>query len=132
MRGALFSELQRRLLRVDERPVVTRLWTFSQCVQTLLFVQVFNLGQIFQVTNLKPRQDQQARLSKVRGFFAHPGTAGGLRVACPCLQLTTYCTSLVSQQKREGARSCSGSPGEGGCSDEGRATGDRATPALHS
>ncbi len=103
MRGALFSVLQRRLLRVGERPVVTRFWTFSQCVQTVLFVQVFNLGQIFQVTSLKPRLGQQARLSKVR-FFAHPGTAGGLRVACLCLQLTTYCTSLVAQQKREGPR----------------------------
>ena len=70
-------------------------------MQTLLFAQVFNLGQTFQVTNLKPRQDQQARLNKVR-FFAHPATAGGLRVACLCLQLTTYCTSLVAQQKREG------------------------------
>jgi hypothetical protein len=98
-----FAELQRRVLQVDEHPVVTRFWTFSSCVQTLLCVQLFDLLPIFEVATIKPQQEQQLRLTRVRQFFERDGTAADLRVACFCLQLTSYCTSLVAQQRREGA-----------------------------
>ncbi len=36
MRGTLFRELQKRVLLVEEHPIVTRFWLFAQCVRTLL------------------------------------------------------------------------------------------------
>ena len=38
LRGQLFVQLQKRILCVEEHPIVTRFWLFAHCVRTLLMV----------------------------------------------------------------------------------------------
>ncbi len=102
LRGQLFSELQRRILRVEEHPIVTRFWLFGTCVRTLLLMNVFNVPpEVFAVQSMQPQVKQQKRLDAVRAYWGRPETPAELRQACLCLRLTSFCLNKVSV-KRDG------------------------------
>ena len=94
--------LQKTVLRVDSHPVVTRFWTFAECVRTVLLILLLQLpfSRVFRVSR-SIQQEQQLRLERVRAYMERREAAADLRIASLCLALTHLTTSLVSKQKKK-------------------------------
>lgn len=79
-RGDLYRVLEKLVLRVEEHPVVTRFWTFAECVRTLLLFHLFSLPpSIYSTISVSLQEKQQKRVAAVKAFWSRPGTAVELR-----------------------------------------------------
>jgi len=103
LRGQVFLALQKRILRVEEHPIVTRFWLFGSCVCTLLLIHLFNVPiKIFTVQSIRPQVKQQKRLDAVRAYWNRQETPAELRIAVLCLRLTSISLNIVSRQREKG------------------------------
>ena len=105
LRGKFMKVIQKYCLRVDSHPVVTRFWTFSQCVRSMFLMVLLGLplSTVLSVQSATQRPEQQRRLTKVKEYLRNPKSQSDIRVACLCLALTNLTTNLVSQQKKRAA-----------------------------
>ena len=96
-----FRLLSQRLLLVEERPVVTRFWLFTNCVWALLCCKLLALPVcIWSVLQGRIREENAKRLTRFRSFYDSEDAGGRLRRAGLCLQLTRIAVSLSSQTRK--------------------------------
>ena len=97
--GEIYGALYRRILKVEERPVITRFWLFSQCVMVLLSMELIGLPwDIFKVRTSSLRKDTAKRMARVHGYFNQPGTPAELRRVGFCLRLTLHSVNLAKNK----------------------------------
>ena len=97
-------EVERRCLRSEERPVITRFWLFEGCVQTLFRWKLLDLpaADVLQ-TGAQQRANNQKRIARVRKYLEAEDARFQLALACLCLRLTSLATSITGQKNRRGA-----------------------------
>ena len=85
-KSAALFELERNLLRSQERPTVTRFWLFTECVFGLVrwFLLDVPPEDVIKVNVANPREEGQKRLEAVNAFFTHDETVRTLRRAVLC------------------------------------------------
>ena len=98
-RSRVARALDKSLLRVEERPTLTRFWVFSSCLRAMLRMAMLAIPMdvILRVVTVHMRAGNQKRLDKVRQFFAAPHTTIELKMICLCLRLTSLCTAMTAQ-----------------------------------
>ena len=101
-----FDVLCKRILVVEERPVVTRFFLFTSCVNTLLAMDLMKLlpDIWMQVHGVRPQEDNAKRLHRIRCFFSSPSTPANLRRAVLCLRLTSHVVHICSQKNKPGSK----------------------------
>ena len=100
VRRWFFRVLRNAVIVLDEHPVVSRMFTFVSCVQTLLRYRLLHLpATVFSVSLVKPRAENQARLARFHKYLACADEDANLRVACVSLQLTHYSTSICCEEE---------------------------------
>ena len=81
-RGRLGDLLRKKLLQVDEHPILSRMFTFRGHVDTLLlFVLLGKQEDVLRVQAVKPRERNRNRLRKVLAFLREEATPQYLRRA---------------------------------------------------
>ena len=100
VRREVFLALQKTILVLEEKPVVTRFWLFTRCVWILLMTQLLGLDvtKIFKVTRVRPQKENIQRLSRFLDFMRTSAADGSLRRIGLCLQLTMHATSITAQK----------------------------------
>ena len=99
IRGVLHRALVKHLLIADEKPIVTRFWTFGICVKTLLLLHLLGAPSSFlHMDSVAPSEANQKRLEGFKRWYDHVDTPAQLRSAVMCLELTSISTSLSSQK----------------------------------
>ena len=100
---AFFTCLRRHCLRVDEKPIVSRFWTFAACVHGLLRFRLLNLPEsVFSIGSVKPRAENHKRLNSFLAFYRNPEADQKLRIACLALHFTSHATSITAQKSGGG------------------------------
>ena len=103
-RAAFYDVIYRCLFIVDEKPVSTRMFTFTDCCWALLrFVLLGIPLDVFSVDTLKLSDDGSKRLKAVRAFLSDVQTAPLLRRVGLSLRLTRLAMS-ISCQKEDAAK----------------------------
>ena len=101
--GDLVAALGKWFMQVDERPTVSRFWSFRKAIDRMLAMHCFGFpGAVLRFKSIKPREQNQKRVRCVLSFFAHDETPQFLRRLCLTLQLTGAVTSLTGQEDKEG------------------------------
>ena len=96
----VFKILYRKVLKLESHPVVTRFWLFTECVWSLLLVDLLGLSRTtFTLTSVSARKESVKRLQRVQNFFSDSKTAAEIRKASICLQLTQHAVSITGQTK---------------------------------
>ncbi|CAE7261612.1 unnamed protein product [Symbiodinium microadriaticum] len=99
VRSEAFRLLQKHILKVEEKPVVTRFFLFGPCVNLLLTLKLLGLPlSLFQLSFTRPQLQNGKRLQKFQAFMRAPETDHRLRKAALCLQLTLHATALTAQK----------------------------------
>ncbi len=100
--GQVYAMLYRLLLKVEEKPIVTRFFLFGECVFTLLRMKLLGVpDSVFQVGTKQPRKENKKRLVAFKAWYNDPESDKELRRASLCLCLTLHATSITAQ-KRDG------------------------------
>lgn len=103
VRDAVHSILRRRLLVVDEKPTLTRMFTFSGHVHGLLLMDLLGCADsLVQLRGTKAQVKARKRMDKVRAFLKFGGLSQYLRRTSMCLQLIDHTMSLCSQLPGDG------------------------------
>ena len=77
------------LLYVDSAPTLSRFFTCRDCIDRMLGMHLIGMARhAFQVRKIKPRQENQKRLSNVLNFFKHDDAGQTLRRCNLKFQLT--------------------------------------------
>ena len=99
-------EVERRCLRSEERPVITRAWLFESCVQTLFRWKLMDLpaADLLQTGVQQHRANNQKRITRVRKYLEAEDTRFQLALARLCLRLTSLAKSITGQKNRRGDR----------------------------
>ena len=120
----LFETLQRYLLQVEEKPVVTRFHLFADCVYCLLRWKLFGIcpETVLQSSVVNKMQRTRRRLSGVQAYLKEPQTDLDLICSALCLQLAMYATNLTGQKVVSLARGASGEDWRRGSADENEPT----------
>ena len=85
---------------VEEKPTVSRFWTFGACVHTLLRYRLMALPDaVFSVSSVRPQPENQKRLHGFRQFISSPECDQELRISSLSLQLTLHATSITAQTR---------------------------------
>jgi hypothetical protein len=76
-------EVERRCLRSEERPVITRFWLFEGCVQTLFRWKLMDLpaADVLQTGVQQHRANNQTRITRVRKYLEAADTRFQLALA---------------------------------------------------
>ena len=77
-----YSLLYKHILKVEDKPIVTRFWLFASCVYTLLRMNVMQIPMDIFSTRVATRTDNQKRITRVKDYLSDAGTGGG--IACCC------------------------------------------------
>ena len=128
IRDGLLQLLRKRLLVVDEQPTLTRMFTFTAHVQSLLLMHFLGgLDILVQLRGTQLREKSRKRVVKVQTFMRSEDTPQHLRRTVLCLQLTDHATSVCSQLCDKGepllVRLSKGIVQRTACSDLGRVLG---------
>ena len=95
--------LRRRLLVVDEKPTLTRMFTFSGHVHGLLLIDLLECADsLVQLRGNKAQDKGRTRMMKVRAFLASADLPQYLRRTSLCLQLIDHAMSICSQLPDDG------------------------------
>ena len=95
-----FRVLSTCCLLVQERPVVTRFFLFTQCVWGLLRMVLLRLPvEIFSLSPARIWEQTSLRTKRFQAFYASADAGARLRRASLCLQLTWIAVSLSSKTK---------------------------------
>ncbi len=130
-RGELLRVLEKYCLRTEEKPVITRFWLFTKCVQGLFRFHLLGLPveRILALPTKNPRPKNQKRIKGVTAFFQHKQTPSLLRRACLCTRLTQHVVGITGQGR---ARATANDQGERAGPDlpGGAGGADRRVPLL--
>ncbi len=97
--GQVYSMLYRLILKVEEKPIVTRFFLFGECVFTLLRMKLLGLpDSVFEVGTKQPRKENKKRLEAFKSWYNEPDSDKHLRRASLCLCLTLHATSITAQK----------------------------------
>jgi hypothetical protein len=98
-RGNTYSLLYKLLLRVENKPVITRFWLFAECTCRLLLACLLKIpASVFNTTTIQMRKQNSKRQDAFHKFYTDLGLAHDLRRACLCLRLTVLAVSLTAKQ----------------------------------
>lgn len=96
--GEFVSSLATFFLKVDEKPTVSRFWTFREAVGRMLSMSILGFPKaVLRFKTLKPRQQGQTRLRCVLNFFRHACSPQLLRRVSLSMQLTGVVTSFTGR-----------------------------------
>lgn len=128
IRDGLLQLLRKRLLVVDEQPTLTRMFTFTVHVQSLLLMHFLGgLDILVKLRGMQMREKSRTRVAKVQSFMRSEDTPQYLRRTVLCLQLTHHATSVCSQLCDKGepllVRLSKGDLQRTACGDLGRVLG---------
>ena len=95
----------KRLLKTDDHPTLTRFFTFRGVIDAMLTMDIIGLPEsLVTLEKIKPKEENQKRLKKVKSFFANPAGRQALRRASLALQLTGGVEAMASSAPKEGQR----------------------------
>ena len=101
-RGELFAQLYKLVCRVETHPVVTRMWTFTNCIWAMLLCKLLGLpNYIFSTSAVQLRPENERRMQRFRIWWQKPETSSHLRTVSLCLRLTKLAVDLASQKPKE-------------------------------
>ena len=84
---------------IEERPVVTRMFTFTTCEWGLLRMRLLNLPvTILTTSTTKPQEENATRLRNLKEFYEDEKTDPLLREVGVCLRLTNLAMSITAQK----------------------------------
>ena len=117
----LRQALNRYLLRSDERPTLTRMFTFVACLNGLLLLRLFHenphdagdntfLNKMLLIFSSKPSTTNQGRVKAFAEWMMHPDTGRELRRAALAASLTVPAMALVSKTSPSKTGSNAGVP----------------------
>ncbi len=96
LRRTGFDLLHKYVMKIEEKPVVTRFFLFAPCIEGLLRLKLCQIPpEVFELSMTRPQERNQKRLTKFHAFLAAPSTEDRLKRACLCLQLTTHAVALT-------------------------------------
>ena len=102
LKNAAFRILSKYFFFIEERPVPTRFWLFSNCVHCLLRMRLCGLpSDILGLREICPNKENQKRLSRFLSFYSSVAADQRLRQASLCLQLTDLALNLVAQTRAQ-------------------------------
>lgn len=91
-----FDLLHKYVMKIEEKPMITRFFLFAPCIEGLLRLKLCQIpAEVFELTMTRPQERNQKRLQKFHDFLAAPSTEARLKRACLCLQLTTHAVALT-------------------------------------
>jgi hypothetical protein len=91
------------LLTPDEHPTLTRFFSFRRLIDAMLTMDLLGLPlNVFKLTKVKPREENQQRLKIVRDFFSDPEASQVLRRAALVFQLTGGLEAFTAAKPKEG------------------------------
>ena len=94
---AMFVQwIVKHLLHVDSSPTLTRFFTFRNCTDRMLTMELIGMPP-FKVRSVKPRKQNQKRLRNVNKCFNHSEAPQMLRRTSLCFQLTGGVEAMVSE-----------------------------------
>lgn len=97
VRSAAFELIHRFVLKIEEKPVVTRFFLFAPCVNALVLMKILQLpASVFRLAWTRARENNQRRLKSFHAWFSNEDSEGHLRTASLCLQLTTHAVALTA------------------------------------
>ena len=100
IRCEMFVTLHRLILQIQDRPIVTRFWLFTECVFTLARAKLLGLpGSIFTLRTVKPQMINQKRIKNVQSYYNAIASDGEVREAALCLQLTLHITNITAKTR---------------------------------
>ena len=91
------------LLQVDNKPTLTRFFTFRGCVDRMVTMDLLRIPHTALAVKSSAREITQKRLKKVHSFFKKWSASQALRRASLILQLTGGVEGFVSAEPKEGA-----------------------------
>ena len=102
VRDDLLRVLRKRILIVDERPTLTRMFTFTEHMNCFLLLQLMGLlPNLIKMRGTQPRERNRKRVDKVLAFMQKPDADQYLRRTCLSLQIAAHVNALCAQL-REG------------------------------
>jgi len=102
IRGRLFAALYKAILVANEKPVVTRFWTFGICLRTLLLMRLLSIpGEMFALSTVTPAPDNSRRLKGFCSWYASESSDSALRVACMSLAVTDIALNVTAKKNDE-------------------------------
>ena len=105
-RGQLFAALYKAILVANEKPVVTRFWTFGICVRTFMLMRLLGIPkELFDLSTTSPAPDNARRLQGFCSWYGNASSDSALRVACMNLALTDIALNVTAKKNDEHATS---------------------------
>ena len=102
-RREAFKVLHKHLVRVEEKPIVTRFWLFGSCVRTLQLMSLLDMRpEAFQVVGVKPKEENSTRARRFWKFFMSDRGKMRIRVSALCLELTDHATNITARKRCAG------------------------------
>jgi len=96
-RGEAFRLLYKHCLYVDEKPIVTRFFTFGPNVWKLMLRVLLKLGRdAFSLSSVNPNPENKKRQAKFWAFMESTAGLQGLREAAISLRLSMLAISIAS------------------------------------
>ena len=90
------------LLRADDKPTLTRFFTYRVCIDGMHTMNILAMPQAaFAIIGIKMRTKNQTRLKKVREFFADPNADQAVRRSSLVLQITGGVEARMSKNPSE-------------------------------
>lgn len=101
--GDAFLLLHKHLICVEEEPIVSRFFLFTNCIFKLLLMKLFRLPQeTFQLVHTRPNEGNETRLNRFWTYFSSDRASKELRVVSVSLRLTMLATSITAQKPKPG------------------------------
>ena len=98
-RGRLHASLFKLILRPEEKPCVTRFWTFGEGVRILLRADILRVPiNIYAPVSSSPTPDNKVRLEGFKAFASAPSTPPRLRSLAMALQLSDIALNISAKQ----------------------------------
>ena len=89
-------------LRVDEHPTITRFFTFRECCDTALTMDLIGMPpKVIKLMKTKPREENQKRMKMVQKFFADPEGKQVLRRTALVFQLVGGLEALAATNPKQ-------------------------------
>jgi len=101
VRASLFEILRRRLLVVDEKPTLSRMWTFQAHLDCLLLLHFLGCAHDLVKVRGSVRERTLKRVSKVLAFLTKGDTPQYLRRTSLALQLPAHALNISGQLSDE-------------------------------
>ena len=96
VRGYAYSQLHRWILKVEEKPVVTRFWLFTECVFCFARMQILQIP--VDTFNLQAASENQKRIAAFQKWYAEHGSDKYVRKSALCLRLAQFACNLSSKK----------------------------------